>query len=44
MQIKYRIGIMPGPWPTGSSADGPDFLWKLIDVCERTAPQSVVHA
>jgi probable F420-dependent oxidoreductase len=41
MQIKYRIGIMPGPWPATSPADGLDFFWKLIDVCERTAIDSV---
>jgi alkanesulfonate monooxygenase SsuD/methylene tetrahydromethanopterin reductase-like flavin-dependent oxidoreductase (luciferase family) len=41
MQIKYRIGIMPGPWPVGSPADGRDFFWKLIDVCERTTIDSV---
>src|SRR5262249_25564393 len=41
MQIKYRIGIMPGPWPGGSPADGLDFFWKLIDLCERTDIDSV---
>src|SRR6185503_20228222 len=41
MQIKYRIGIMPGPWPTTSPADGLDFFWKFIDVCERTDIDSV---
>jgi probable F420-dependent oxidoreductase len=41
MQIKYRIGIMPGPWPAGPPGDGAEFLWKLIDVCERTAIDSV---
>jgi probable F420-dependent oxidoreductase len=40
MEIKYRIGIMPGPWP-GGEAGGPDFLWRLIDLCERTAIDSV---
>ena len=34
MKIKYRIGIMPGPWPAGR--DGADFLWTLSDQCERT--------
>jgi probable F420-dependent oxidoreductase len=34
MKIKYRIGIMPGPWPAGR--DGADFLWTLSDLCERT--------
>jgi probable F420-dependent oxidoreductase len=34
MKIKYRIGIMPGPWPAGR--DGADFLWTLSDLCERS--------
>jgi hypothetical protein len=34
MKIKYRVGIMPGPWPPGR--DGADFLWALTDLCERT--------
>ncbi len=34
MQIKYRIGVMPGPWPAGP--DGRELLWRLIDLCERT--------
>src|SRR5919204_3766230 len=33
MSIKYRIGVMPGPWPSGP--DGPDLLWRFIDACER---------
>lgn len=32
MRIKYRIGVMPGPWPPGR--DGSDFLWRLTDLCE----------
>jgi probable F420-dependent oxidoreductase len=40
MEIKYRIGVMPGPWP-GGEAGGPEFLWRLIDLCERTAIDSV---
>jgi probable F420-dependent oxidoreductase len=39
MRIKYRVGIMPGPWPAG--ADGVDFLWKLVDLCERTEIDSL---
>ena len=39
MQIKYRIGIMPGPWP--AAPDGADLFWKLIDLCERTEIDSV---
>src|SRR5262252_27609 len=41
MQIKYRIGIMPGPWPAGLAGEGLDFLWRLIDVCERTEIDSI---
>jgi probable F420-dependent oxidoreductase len=33
MSIKYRIGVMPGPWPSGP--DGTDLLWRFIDACER---------
>ena len=32
MNIKYRIGVMPGPWPAGP--DGRELLWRLIDLCE----------
>jgi len=31
--IKYRIGIMPGPWPAGRDAG--DFLWTLCDMLEQ---------
>src|SRR5207245_489776 len=41
MQIKYRIGIMPGPWPGGPPSEGVDFFWRLIDVCERTEIDSI---
>src|SRR6059036_3205090 len=41
MQIKYRIGIMPGPWPAGSRGEGVDFFWRLIDLCERTEIDSI---
>ena len=41
MQIKYRIGIMPGPWPAGAPREGLDFFWRLIDVCERTEIDSI---
>jgi probable F420-dependent oxidoreductase len=33
MKIKYRIGVMPGPWPAGA---GPEAFWRLVDLCERT--------
>jgi probable F420-dependent oxidoreductase len=39
MRIKYRVGVMPGPWPTGPG--GADFLWRLIDLCEASAIDSV---
>ena len=39
MRIKYRIGVMPGPWPAGP--DGPDFLWKLVALCEHTEIDSL---
>lgn len=39
MKIKYRIGIMPGPWPPGRG--GADFLWNLCDLCERTDIDSI---
>ena len=38
-RIKYRIGVMPGPWPSGP--DGPAFLWRLVDLCERTGLDSL---
>jgi len=41
MQIKYRIGIMPGPWPAGSPGAGVDVFWRLIDLCERTEIDSI---
>ncbi len=39
MQIKYRIGVMPGPWPAGP--EGRDLLWRLIDLCEQTDIDSI---
>ncbi len=39
MRIKYRIGVMPGPWPV--SRDGPEFLWRFVDQCEQTGIDSV---
>jgi probable F420-dependent oxidoreductase len=35
---KIRIGVMPGPWPGGAGAE---FLWRLVDVCERSAIDSL---
>jgi probable F420-dependent oxidoreductase len=39
MVIKYRIGIMPGPWPPGR--EGADFLWTLCDFLERSGIDSI---
>src|SRR2546425_5063724 len=39
MQIKYRIGVMPGPWPAGP--DGRELFWKMIETCERTEIDSL---
>lgn len=39
VQISYRVGIMPGPWPAGK--DGASFLWTLADLCERSAIDSL---
>jgi len=37
MQIKYRIGVMPGPWP----AAGRDYFWRFVDLCEKSEIDSV---
>src|SRR5256885_15472702 len=37
MQIKYRIGVMPGPWPS----EGRDFFWRFVDLCEKSEIDSV---
>jgi len=39
MEIKYRIGIMPGPWPPGR--DGGGFLWTLCDFLEESGIDSL---
>jgi probable F420-dependent oxidoreductase len=39
MTVKYRIGIMPGPWPPGR--DGARFLWTLCDMLERSDVDSI---
>src|SRR4030095_10287989 len=39
MTMKYRVGIMPGPWPPGR--EGADFLWSLCDLCEGTGIDSI---
>ena len=33
MDIKYRIGVMPAPWPGGADG-GPDFFWRFVETCE----------
>ncbi|MGH7390276.1 MAG: LLM class flavin-dependent oxidoreductase [Candidatus Rokuibacteriota bacterium] len=38
MKIKYRIGVMPGPWPPGG---GVEHFWRFLDLCERTDIDSV---
>ena len=30
MRIKYRVGVMPGPWPTGAA--GRDFFWRFVEL------------
>lgn len=37
--IKYRVGVMPGPWPAGDQ--GRELLWRFIDVCEQSEIDSV---
>ena len=39
MTVKYRVGIMPGPWPSGR--DGAAFLWTLCDTLERSEVDSI---
>ncbi len=34
MRVKYRIGVMPGPWPAGG--EGPELFWRLVDLAETT--------
>ncbi len=39
MRIKYRIGVMPGPWPAGP--EGRELFWRFVDLCETTDIDSV---
>ena len=39
MLIKYRIGVMPGPWVAGPA--GRELFWRFVDLCERTDIDSV---
>ncbi|MBI2203253.1 MAG: LLM class flavin-dependent oxidoreductase [Candidatus Rokubacteria bacterium] len=34
MKIKYRLGVMPGPWPTGP--DGAELFWRFVDLAEAS--------
>jgi probable F420-dependent oxidoreductase len=38
MPIKYRVGVMPGPWPADG---GPEFFWRFVELCEKSAIDSV---
>jgi probable F420-dependent oxidoreductase len=38
VRIKYRIGVMPGPWPTDGGAE---FLWRFVDLCETSEIDSL---
>src|SRR5262249_28048850 len=40
VDIKYRIGVMPGPGRSGAGG-GADFFWRFVEVCEKTAMDSV---
>ena len=39
MRIKYRLGVMPGPWSAGP--DGLEKLWRLVDLCETSGIDSL---
>lgn len=39
MTIKYRIGVMPGPWVAGPA--GLEALWRLVDLCEASEVDSL---
>ncbi len=39
MEVKFRIGVMPGPWAAGP--EGADLFWKLVDLCERSEIDSL---
>ena len=39
MKLKYRVGVMPGPWPAGP--EGAGFLWRLTDLCETRGIDSL---
>jgi probable F420-dependent oxidoreductase len=37
--IKYRAGVMPGPWPPGPGAR--DLFWRLVELCEGSEIDSL---
>jgi len=39
MSVKYRVGIMPGPWPPGRESS--QFLFDLADLCETNDIDSI---
>lgn len=39
MTTKYRIGVMPGPWPAGRDSAG--FLWTLCEMLEQNDVDSI---
>jgi probable F420-dependent oxidoreductase len=39
MRIKYRVGVMPGPWPAGPA--GRDFFWRFVELCEKSEIDSL---
>jgi probable F420-dependent oxidoreductase len=39
MEVKYRIGVMPGPWRPGRA--GADVLWTLCDFLEQSGIDSL---
>jgi probable F420-dependent oxidoreductase len=39
MGIRYRVGIMPGPWPPGRESG--QFLFDLADFCEKSDIDSI---
>jgi probable F420-dependent oxidoreductase len=38
VDLKYRIGVMPGPWP---ASDGVEFFWRFVELCERSEIDSL---
>jgi probable F420-dependent oxidoreductase len=39
VRVRYRIGVMPGPWPDGPQ--GRELFWRLVDLCEGSAIDSL---